>query len=170
VWCADPGDPWLGPPGEVSSATFGDLSKLAGLLEPTVVNGLPDLPRESHDGREFIQKAGDRERILIPLASARHLIGLLVLNGPVGAEDIWRREFPFLLKLAADVFVNAIERKGAEEQLQRRQAELVHLARVSTMGEMAAGLAHEVNQPLGAIVNYAGGCLEKLASATDAVD
>jgi C4-dicarboxylate-specific signal transduction histidine kinase len=38
------------------------------------------------------------------------------------------------------------------------------------MGEMAAGLAHEVNQPLGAIVNYAGGCLEKLAPAAEAAD
>ena len=49
-----------------------------------------------------------------------------------------------------------------EEQLQRHQAELAHVARLSTMGEMAAGLAHELNQPLQAVVNYARGSVRRL--------
>ena len=50
-----------------------------------------------------------------------------------------------------------IERQRAEERARQRQAELAHVARVSTLGEMAAGLAHELNQPLGAIASYAEG-------------
>ena len=46
------------------------------------------------------------------------------------------------------------ERKRAEEELQQHQEKLAHISRLSTMGEMATGLAHEINQPLGAIVNY----------------
>ena len=49
-----------------------------------------------------------------------------------------------------------------EEQLQQHQAELAHVARLSTMGEMAASLAHELNQPLHAVKNYACGCLRRL--------
>ena len=46
------------------------------------------------------------------------------------------------------------ERRQAEEALQRQEAELAHMSRVSTMGELATGLAHELNQPLSAIMNY----------------
>lgn len=47
------------------------------------------------------------------------------------------------------------ERKKAEETLQKMQAQLTHVARLSTLGEMAAELAHELNHPLYAILNYA---------------
>jgi len=58
------------------------------------------------------------------------------------------------------------ERKYAEEQARQRQAELAHVARVSTMGEMATGLAHELNQPLAAIVSYAKGCIRRMRSGS----
>ncbi len=47
------------------------------------------------------------------------------------------------------------ERRRAEEQVQQHQAELAHVARLSTVGEMVAELAHELNQPLSAISSYA---------------
>jgi PAS domain S-box-containing protein len=50
----------------------------------------------------------------------------------------------------------------AEEELKRRQNELVHVTRLSNMGEMATGIAHELNQPLSAIVNFANGCARRL--------
>lgn len=45
----------------------------------------------------------------------------------------------------------------ADQRLQRLQAELMRVARLSTMGEMSSALAHELNQPLGAITNYVQG-------------
>jgi PAS domain S-box-containing protein len=48
--------------------------------------------------------------------------------------------------------------KQAEALARERQSELAHLERMRTMGQMAAGLAHELNQPLGAVANYAGAC------------
>lgn len=59
-------------------------------------------------------------------------------------------------------FYDLTERKRMEAQLQQRQAELAHVARVGTMGELASGLAHEINQPLAAIVNYVQASLERL--------
>jgi PAS domain S-box-containing protein len=56
------------------------------------------------------------------------------------------------------------EHKWAEEQGRRHQTELARVARLSTMGEMATGLAHELNQPLSAIANFARGCLRRLRS------
>ncbi len=56
----------------------------------------------------------------------------------------------------------AAERKRAEASARERQAELAHVHRLNTMGEMASGLAHELNQPLAAVVNYAKGAVRRL--------
>jgi C4-dicarboxylate-specific signal transduction histidine kinase len=54
-------------------------------------------------------------------------------------------------------FVGAVmditERRHAEEALRSTQAELARVARLTTMGELAASISHEINQPLGAIVS-----------------
>jgi PAS domain S-box-containing protein len=57
------------------------------------------------------------------------------------------------------------ERKQAEEALHKARAELLHVTRVTTMGELAASIAHEINQPLGAIANNANVCF-RLAAAS----
>jgi PAS domain S-box-containing protein len=51
--------------------------------------------------------------------------------------------------------IDITERKRAESELQRQRGELAHLTRVSTMGELSASLAHELNQPLTAILSNA---------------
>jgi len=47
------------------------------------------------------------------------------------------------------------ERRNAQEEIRQTQERMTQFSRLSTMGEMAAGLAHEINQPLTAITNYA---------------
>jgi two-component system sensor kinase FixL len=49
------------------------------------------------------------------------------------------------------------ERQENEARVQQLQAEVVHISRLSAMGEMASALAHELNQPLSAIANYLNG-------------
>jgi C4-dicarboxylate-specific signal transduction histidine kinase len=64
-------------------------------------------------------------------------------------------------------FVGAVmdvtERKRAEEALREARADLAHVNRVTTMGELTASLAHEVNQPIAAAVTNANTCLRWLA-------
>jgi PAS domain S-box-containing protein len=59
--------------------------------------------------------------------------------------------------------MDVTERKLAEEALRETQAELAHVTRVATLGEMTASIAHEINQPLAAVVNNASACLRWLA-------
>ena len=54
------------------------------------------------------------------------------------------------------------ERKRAEETLRQLQADLAHVSRVTTMGELTASLAHEVNQPIAAALTDANTCLRWL--------
>lgn len=77
-----------------------------------------------------------------------HAVPLRDANGDVYA----------LLGITRDI----TEHKWAEEQGRRHQTELARVARLSTMGEMATGLAHELNQPLAAIANFARGCIRRL--------
>ncbi|HER27133.1 MAG TPA: sensor protein, partial [Rhodospirillales bacterium] len=55
-----------------------------------------------------------------------------------------------------------VVRRKAEEDAILRRAELAHIHRLNTMGEMASGFAHELNQPLSAIANFAKGCIRRI--------
>ncbi|WP_457667483.1 PAS domain-containing sensor histidine kinase [Thiolapillus sp.] len=76
--------------------------------------------------------------------------------------------FSLLLAPVANLgYVNVYGRditaiRQAEEEARHRQNELIHVSRLSTMGEMATGIAHELNQPLSAIVNFANGCARRI--------
>jgi two-component system sensor kinase FixL len=56
------------------------------------------------------------------------------------------------------------ERQTTERRLQEMQSELVHVSRLTALGEMASALAHELNQPLSAIANYLKGSERLLAA------
>src|SRR4030095_4616958 len=56
------------------------------------------------------------------------------------------------------------ERKRAEDGLDRARAELAHITRVTTLGELAASIAHEINQPLAAIIADANACMHWLGA------
>lgn len=65
--------------------------------------------------------------------------------------------------VGANVDIEDLQR--AEEELRRNQTELAHMTRMTTMGELTVSIAHEVNQPLMAIVTNAGTCLRWLDEA-----
>jgi PAS domain S-box-containing protein len=71
---------------------------------------------------------------------------------------------------SVDYFVGLVldtsERKRAEEELRTAHTELARMMRVTTMGELAASIAHEVNQPLAAVVTNANASLRWLAAGT----
>jgi PAS domain S-box-containing protein len=74
-----------------------------------------------------------------------------------GAQSMPR----FIMALSEDI----TERKRAEEALRKAQAELAHVARVASLGEMTASIAHEVNQPLAAVVANGHACLRWLCAS-----
>ncbi len=70
---------------------------------------------------------------------------------------------PFFIGFIRDL----TERQHTEARLQELQSELVHISRLTALGEMASALAHELNQPLSAIVNYLKGSRRMLDASPD---
>ena len=71
---------------------------------------------------------------------------------------------------ASALIASLSEQKRAEEALREAQADLAHVTRVTTLGEIAASIAHEVNQPLAAVVANAEACLRWLDRGTPDLD
>jgi PAS domain S-box-containing protein len=87
----------------------------------------------------------------------------------VQTSVLWHGGRRFLLKVARDI----TDRVRAEEQrdrLRQLEADLAHINRVSMMGELAASVAHEVNQPLSAVVVNGNACLRWLAGDSPNLD
>ena len=102
----------------------------------------------------------DREqRLLMPDGSVKYL--------HVVARAV-RDEAGELAYVGALMDVTATRR--AEQAVHAAQAELAHVSRVTTLGELAASIAHEVNQPLAAIVANGTACLQWLGQETPALD
>ena len=82
--------------------------------------------------------------------------------------DIGEQVFSLLFAPIRDLgYVNIYGRditavRRAEQASRQHQAELEHVSRLSTMGEVATGMAHELNQPLAAIINYANGSTRRI--------
>jgi PAS domain S-box-containing protein len=98
--------------------------------------------------KQFFRKDGNR----VPV-----MIGGAIFEGS-GNEGV-----AFVLDLSEQKRAEN-ERERAEEALQKAQAELAHVTRVTTLGELTASIAHEINQPLAAVVNNASACLRWLAA------
>jgi C4-dicarboxylate-specific signal transduction histidine kinase len=79
----------------------------------------------------------------------------MICLGAFRAEIDWPAEWIPRLRLIGEIFANALMRKQAEAASRRLGHELSHAARVTMLGELSASLAHELNQPLAAILSNA---------------
>jgi PAS domain S-box-containing protein len=112
---------------------------------PLAARTLDNAVRETKDF-EF------ESRIVLPDGSIKHVrsVGRPVVN-----------DAAVLVEFVGAV-MDVTEGKMREEALRKSQAELAHVARVATLGEMSASIAHEVNQPLTAAATSASACLRWL--------
>jgi two-component system, LuxR family, sensor kinase FixL len=112
---------------------------------------MPSPDREHHSAYIARYVASGKPRII---GTNRVLLGVRK-NGEIFPHGISIGEFTIGGKRFFTGFVRDLtERQKAEKRVEDLQAELIHIARFSTMGEMASALAHELNQPLAALTNY----------------
>jgi C4-dicarboxylate-specific signal transduction histidine kinase len=137
------------------------------LLAGSVVgfSRLEELPLEAEADRRSLESLGLSSLAVFPLVAGGTVVGTLGFSRLSG-ERAWPDELVPRLQLLADVFANVLarrhadnavrasdeRRRHAEVQLGRHRDELAHALRVATLGELTASIAHEINQPLAAIV------------------
>lgn len=116
---------------------------------------IEELPDAAAVDRATCDAAGITSQIAMPLAVGGAVVGALVLS-TTKVERAWQADGGNQgLQLLGEVFAYALSRKQVEQEAQRLRQELAHVGRVSAMGELTASLAHELNQPLTAILNNA---------------
>jgi signal transduction histidine kinase len=116
---------------------------------------IEELPDEATVDRRSSLARGITSKLALPLRVGRAVVGGLVV-GTVRGARVWQPDEPTQeLQLLGEVFANALSRKQVEVEAQRLRQEMAHIGRVSAMGELTASLAHELNQPLTAILNNA---------------
>jgi signal transduction histidine kinase len=113
-----------------------------------------DLPPDAVQEREYCAQVGLKSNVTIPLKVAGTVVGGIGFAS-YRAHCHWPDALIRRLRLVGEIFANAMARKRAEEHMQRLRDQLARAARVTTMGELAAAIAHEINQPLCAIVSNA---------------
>ncbi len=113
------------------------------------------IERASQNAQDFVHAY----RLLMPDGSVKHVhvVAHAMSDGSGGIEYV-----------GAVMDITAAKR--AEEAMRRAQEDLAHVSRVTTMGEMAASIAHEVDQPLSGVIINANACLRFLAGESPNLD
>jgi len=139
----------LGLPGRVWSS-----------LEPKYI---PDVvPDENFPRASIAEREGLHAAFGFPILLGGEVLGVIeFFSREIRQPD---QELLNMLVTISSQIGQFIERKRAEEALREAQAELSRVARLTTMGELTASIAHEINQPLGAVVNDATACVRWLAA------
>jgi signal transduction histidine kinase len=133
--------------------------------ELLLFSSLDELPPEAQRDLASARHVSLKSNVLIPVRVGGAVLGALSV-GTVFSERVWSRIDVQRAKLVAEIFGNAFERKRAEVEIRRLSEELRQASQVMTMGELTASLAHELNQPLGAILNNAKAARRLLSAKT----
>jgi len=125
---------------------------------------MPSPYREDHDGYiERYLRTSERRIIGIGRVVVGQRSDGSTFPMELAVGEMHVREQRFFTGFIRDL----TERQQTEARLQELQTELVHMSRLTAMGEMASALAHELNQPLAAIANYMKGSRRILQNRQD---
>jgi signal transduction histidine kinase len=111
----------------------------------------------------YIRRHHARSIFCLPLINQAKLIALLYLENNL-TPHVFTPTRIAVLKLLASQAAISLENTRLYRGLEEAQAELAHVTRVATLGELTASIAHEISQPLGAVVNNASACLRWLTA------
>jgi len=120
--------------------------------ETLVYSSLNQLPKEAAIDRETLRRLGPESAVVVPITVGGATFGAVAF-GSLYKERRWPAKLVEQFRLVADIFGYALERKRNVAEFLRLQNQLAQVSRVATLGELTASLAHELNQPLAAILS-----------------
>ena len=142
------------PPGPANQA-LPWLTKELSAGRAVVLGRIPeDLPQHAEEELRYMKAGGITAAIGVPVSIGGSLVCVLVFCA-IRQWHRWSPEVVSRLHLVGEVFANASARRQAKRRLEQKQQELNHVGRVADMGKLAAVIAHELDQPLTAVVTNA---------------
>jgi signal transduction histidine kinase len=134
---------------------------------------VPDTARDRRVDREFVERFGIASFAAMPLLAKDKVLGVVVVDNPDSARQISGDDLRFLelftnqagIAIENSLLYNRIE--DANRRLRDAQERLLHGERLATIGEMAAGIAHELKNPLVSVGGFARRLQRKLPKGTD---
>lgn len=127
------------------------------------VSAIDELPHAAATDRRNYLAYRVKPRFAVPLVVGGSVVGGLVFSA-IGVARATTEELTQQLDLLAEVFANVLSRRQVELEAQRLRHELAHISRVSVIGELTASLAHDLSQPLSAILSNAQAAQRLLAA------
>ena len=161
--------------GIVIGPSVGSCGTAAYRAEPVIVSDIATDPLWA-DYRELALAHGLRACWSTPiLSSDGRVLGTFAIyyrepRRPTPEDHNVIEQITHLASIAVERDEAQAELRASEDALRQAQADLAHVSRVTTLGEMAASIAHEVDQPLSGVVINANACLRFLSGASPNLD
>ncbi|MGD0076453.1 MAG: ATP-binding protein [Candidatus Binataceae bacterium] len=160
-WWDRPGIPRL--PSRMRAIEISPWATARVLAGESIVYSSPEeLPKEAVKLSSFLRSHGPKAGVVLPLQISGLVLGALAF-GKFRAPRDWRPNELQRLRIVGQIIAGALDRKRAVLQSRKLREEIEVASRRSTLGELTGSIAHELNQPLGAILSNLGG-LARLAS------
>ena len=119
--------------------------------EPVMWSSAEELPKEP-EIRRFVQTYGPTANATLPLEIGGSVVGAMSFGKFRGPRE-WPPSVVRRLRVVGQLIAGALDRKRTDLRVSKLQDEVTLAARRSMMGQLAASIAHELNQPLGAILS-----------------
>jgi PAS domain S-box-containing protein len=169
---------WIGAGASAPAVVVakGQLPSIVGcLLRGDIVNYFSieeDIPGDDNADKQILRQFGIGSLLMVPLSVDAVTVGAVSL-ATIGAARAWPEALVPRVRLIGQVFANLLARRHAAEQVgearvetQQYRERLAHVVRVHAVGETSTAIAHEINQPLVAIKNYALAARRRLAAGS----
>jgi len=150
---------WHGPgipphPAMPREAMLDDkLPWLARQIRAGQVVHLPNIaqaPPEARPEMDYFSLPTMQSLVVVPMLRQDHLTGLIGFEA-IHQASVWPEEIISLLQLMGNIFVNSLERQHLERERAAMHAKLLQSEKLAAIGQLAAGVAHEINTPIGFI-------------------
>ena len=161
------GEAWSSFPTLVEKESF--LGRLAASRLPTHIPDYAALEGDHQDDLLITWvNAGLRTGLIVPLLNDNEIVGIITL-GRKQVQPFTDKQIALFRDFAAQATI-ALESIRRERQYREAQMVLAHANRVATIGQLAASIVHELNQPLAAVATHGGTALRWLARQPPNVD